>query len=168
MWKIYCGFCFVFDEHAKDKNEELLIINNKCIIHKKDLTLYCKECNKHLCVFCVENMEDNIHFNHTIENLYKVIPSTKIINNIKNAINKEKTIFEEYFILIDEWKIKINNILDNYKQKLKDKISLIEKLFSIFNRYLEHYTYYKNFNYFDDYCRNDNDLENAKMLTYNI
>ena len=25
--KIYCGFCFVFDEHIKENNKELLLIN---------------------------------------------------------------------------------------------------------------------------------------------
>jgi hypothetical protein len=32
--------------------------------------------------FYVEDTEENIHFKHTKENLYKIIPSTKEINYI--------------------------------------------------------------------------------------
>ena len=163
--KIYCGFCFVFDEHIKNNNnKELLLINNKCPVHRKDLTLYCKNCHEHLCIFCVEDTEENIHFKHTKENLYKIIPSTKEINYIQNEINKYKKIYEEYFSLLDEWKIKINYKIENYKQNLKDKMSLIEKLFTNFNRYFNHYTYYKNFKYFKDYIDDDRDISNAKKL----
>ena len=52
--KIYCGFCFVFDEHIKNNNnKEFLLINNKCPVHRKDLTLYCKNCHEHLCILII-------------------------------------------------------------------------------------------------------------------
>ena len=124
--KIYCAFCFIYDEHIKDNNKDLLIINNKCTIHKKDLTLYCKDCHKHLCIFCFEDTEDNIHYGHDIKKLYKIIPSNKEVNEIKNLINNEKKIFEQYFSLLDYWTQKIINAIERYKQIIRDKISLKE------------------------------------------
>ena len=162
--RIYCGSCYLYDEHIKNNNQELLIINDKCKKHKKDLTLYCSKCNEHLCIYCIENNEDNIHYNHNIKNLYEIIPSQKELNEIKDDINKIKNIYEEYISLLDNWKIKIKNKIDNYQQNLRDKISLFEKMFYNFNRYYNNYTYYNNFRYFNDYIMSHNDLSNAEML----
>ena len=164
--KIYCGFCFILDEHIKDKNKELLLINNKCTIHKKDLTLYCKKCHKHLCIFCVENSESNNHCEHIIENLYKIIPSTKEVNEIKYSINEEKKYMKNISIyqILGHWTKKIINVIDRYKQIITDKLSVKEKLFSNFNIYFNHYAYYQNFEYFKNYNKEDKDLLNAKKF----
>ena len=162
--KIYCVFCFIYDEHIKDNNKDLLIINNKCTLHKKDLTLYCTDCHKHLCIFCHKDNEDNNHCEHDIENIYEVIPSLKEINELKEEIKKEKKIYEDYISLIDEWKKIIVNKIENYKRNIRDKISLIEKMFYNFNKYYNNYIYYENFNYFIKYHYNDKDLSNAEFL----
>ena len=44
-------------------------------IHKKNLTLYCKQCHEHLCIFCAEQSKDQIHHRQNIEFLYNVIPT---------------------------------------------------------------------------------------------
>ena len=144
--KIYCGFCYIYDEHIKNNIEHLLIINNKCKYHKKDLTLYCKKCNEHLCIFCAEKSKDKLHYNHPIDNLYNIIPSENEINEIKNIIKEDKILYEEYISLLDEWMIKLNNKINIYKQNLRNKISLLEKLYYNFYKYFNHYVYYKNFN----------------------
>ena len=110
--KIYCNLCLVLDEHIRDNNKNILLIDNKCSVHKKDLTLYCKDCHKHLCMYCVDDSEDNIHYKHSIENLYKIKPSTNKIDKIKKQIIENKKLFEEYFSLINDWKIKINNQIE--------------------------------------------------------
>ena len=161
--KIYCGFCFILDEHIKDNNRELLLINNKCTLHKKDLTLYCTKCHKHLCIFCVEDSKGHDH-GYNIENLYKVIPSIKEVDEVKNSIEAQKKIYEEYFSLLDYWTKKIISVIERYKQIIRDKISLKEKLFSNFNRYFNHYAYYKNFKNFLIYNRIDKDLSSAKKF----
>ena len=165
--KIYCEFCFFYDEHIKENNKELLMINNKCEIHKRDITLYCTECQKHLCIFCLKDTESKTYCSHYKENLYEIIPSSKDINKIKAEINKEKKIYEDYISLLDEWKKIINNKIENYKQNLRDKISLIEKMFYNFNKNFNDYIYYKNFNYFINYHNSEKDLSNAKMLLEN-
>ena len=43
-------------------------------------------------------------------------------------------------------------------------MSLLEKMFSNFNKYFNHYIYYQNFKNFKNYIDNDKDLSNAKML----
>ena len=162
--KIYCGFCFVFDEHIKENNKELLLINNKCTIHKKDLSLYCLNCKQHLCIFCSENNDNDIHIEHDIESLYNVIPSKKGINEIKDEIDKDKKLYEKYIYLLDEWILRISNKIDNYKQNIRDKISLLEKLVYNFNKYFNNYTYYKNYEEIQKYIYNDHDISNAEIL----
>ena len=148
--KIYCGFCYIYDEHIKDNTEHLLLINNRCKIHKKDLTLYCKECHEHLCIFCAEQSKDQIHYEHTIEKLYDIIPTENDISKIKNKIKEDKILYEEYINLLDEWMIKINNKIEVYKEKLRNKITLLEKMFNNFYKYFTHFAYYKNFEYFSN------------------
>ena len=42
----YCGLCFMNVEHLKNNISNLIITNNKCQIHKKDLISYCFNCKK--------------------------------------------------------------------------------------------------------------------------
>ena len=162
--KLYCALCIIYDEHIKKiKNKDLLSINNKCKNHKKDITLYCNNCKEHICIYCTENNIDN-KYEHDITNLYEIKPSKKELNEIKEEINKIKNIIEEYILLLDNWKIRINNKIDNYKQNLKDKISLLEKMYYNYNIYYNNYTYYNNFNYFKNHIKYDEDISMAETF----
>ena len=158
----YCGLCFMNDAHIKHNLNNLIITNNKCKIHKKELILYCLNCKKNLCLLCINEDENKIHEKHNIEYLNDIIPSINDINEYKDEIIKTKEIYEQYILLINEWLIKLNSKMKEYIKYLRDKILLIEKLFFNFNKDFNNYTYYKNFNYFS--IRDDYDLEKAKEL----
>ena len=42
----------------------------------------------------------------------------------------------------------VNNKIKVYKEKLRNKITLLEKMFNNFYKYFTHFAYYKNFEYF--------------------
>ena len=54
-----------------------------------------------------------------------------------------------------------------YKQRLRNKICLFEKIFFNFNKYFNNYTYYLNFNNFYEYNLNDNEIKKAESLIKN-
>ena len=98
----YCIPCSYFHEHIKKNLNEICVINeNKCAIHEKDFTSYCKNCIKYLCHFCIKE-----HNNHEVIILNEIIPSKNSIDQIKNEIkikvNKFSEIYENYFNLLDE------------------------------------------------------------------
>ena len=144
--KIFCCSCFIKDEHIKNNIDNLILINNKCSVHQKDISLYCKKCKKHLCIFCIKEDENNIHQGHQIEYLNKIIPSINDTKQFMEKIKEKKKIYNEYIALLDEWRIKINNKIEQYQKNLINKISLMEKMFSNFNKFFNNYSYYNNFN----------------------
>ena len=86
--EIYCSSCFIFHEHFKIDFNNLSIINNKCPLHKNELTKYCVECDKNLCIYCIKDEENNIHKHHEIICLFDLIPCLNDINNFKKIINE--------------------------------------------------------------------------------
>ena len=151
---VYCCYCFNLDEHIKYNINNLLLTKKRCLIHKKDFTLYCINCKKNLCIFCAK---DKIHTkeNHDIKILYKIIPSENEIESINNKIKERKEANKELIKSLDEWEIKVHNKLEELKKNLLYEIELMEKMFSNYNKYFLNYTYFKNFEYFYKHMEKD-------------
>ena len=148
----YCCYCFKFDEHIKNNIDNLMITKKRCLIHKKDLALYCFDCHKNLCIYCTkEDKEKNPHYQHQIKNINELIPPQNEIDNLNYKIKKRKERYKELIQLLDEWEIKIYNKIEELKRNLMYEIELMEKMFSSFNKCFLDYTYFKNFEYFKDY-----------------
>ena len=148
---IYCGLCFIYDKHIKNNIDNLLLYNNKCSIHKKELIIYCLDCKKNICLFCIKDGKNDTHEHHALKYLNKIIPSAYDIDEFNNKINNAKKIYEEYILLLDEWLYKIKYKINEYKENLRNKISLLEKMFFNINKNINNYIYYKNFNIFKNY-----------------
>ena len=54
--KIYCTSCFISDVHIKKNLHNLKIISNKCSKDQRELTYYCLDCRKKVCLFVKPNM----------------------------------------------------------------------------------------------------------------
>ena len=174
---IYCGACFILDEHINKDISNLIINTNKCTIHKKDLTHYCTKCNKNLCIYCIKDTEENNI--HECICLVDLMPSSNKIKDLKSKIKKRAQNYENIINIIDIWKKKIISKIDELKQNLKDEIDLMEKMFSNYNKYFVNYTYFQNFEYFYDYisqkdsdkfknCENLQNLTNVLFKIFNI
>ena len=161
---VYCCYCFNLDEHIKNNINNLLLTKKRCLIHKKDFSLYCVNCKKNLCVFCAN---DKIHTKgyHDIKSLYKFIPSDNEIENVNHKIKERKETYKELIQSLEEWEIKLHNKLEELKKNLLYEIELMEKMFSNYNKYFLNYTYFKNFDSFKEYMDRDN-LKFDKCYSY--
>jgi len=165
--KIYCCYCFKYDEHIKNNIDNLMITKKRCLIHKKDLVQYCFDCRKNLCIYCTKENEDkNPHYQHRIKNLNDLIPPENEIDKLNHKIKKRKERYLELIQLLDEWEIKLYNKIEELKKNLKYEIELLEKMFSNFNKCFLDYTYFKNFEYFRDYMSDTYSSKFDKCYTF--
>lgn len=165
--EIYCCYCFKLDEHIKNNIDNLMIIKKRCLIHKKDLVQYCFSCKKNICIYCTkENKEKNPHYEHIIEDFKDLIPSENEIDKLNHKIKKRKERYRELIQSLDEWEIKIYNKIEELKKNLMYEIELLEKMFSNFNKCFMDYTYFKNFEYFEDYMDNTYSSKFDKCYTF--
>ena len=78
----------------------------KCEIHDKELTSYCADCRKMICIYCLKN--NNSHMEHKIKYILDMMPSTNEINSLKERIKEKSKIFKKLIILISNWQKKLN------------------------------------------------------------
>ena len=131
----------------KDKNinlDDKLI--NKCQRHDIDISYYCENCQKNLCIFCMgKNSEDNEHINHKIINFSDIIPDENEINVNNNKLSqkilKNNSLIEE----LKKCKIEICSLIDDIINKLISEKLIYQMLIKNFNwKYLD-YIKYKNY-----------------------
>ncbi len=165
--KLFCGSCFVLDEHIKNNINNLSITNQKCLNHKKEFTHYCTNCKKYLCIHCINDDEkSNIHKNHLLSNLIDLVPSENKINKIKKKIDQKLKKNEEFVGILDQWERQIIRKFKQLKQKLKDEMDLFKKMFYNLNNYFANYSYLKNFEHFYYYINNEEMNSHAKYYLY--
>ena len=157
--KIYCIKCVLNDSHLKQnyndisENSGLL---EKCLIHDKEFSLYCEDCKKYFCFYCLINNEykDNHSKEHKVVNLLNLIPSKNEIDNLKNKINEKKNFYEDIIDSINEWQRTMREKSNRLKQNLRDEICLLEKMIFNFNQFFLNKTYLSLFNNIKDYVNN--------------
>ena len=164
--KLYCSSCFLSDLHIQKDWKKLEIITNKCPKHKNDLTLYCLECEKKVCPFCLKKFNDenkNPHKNHNIQNILDIIPSLYQINTLKEKILKKEEAYNILFKSLDEWQVELKKRVERIKQNLRIEIGIYKKLFFNFNQDYMDYNYY-----FDclDFLRDIKDYNNKKLKDF--
>jgi len=165
--KLYCCYCFKFDEHIKTNMDNLIITKKRCLIHKKDLVQYCFNCQKNLCIYCTKDKADkNPHHEHNVAYLYDMIPTEDDIEQLNYKIKKRKERYLELIDSLDEWEIKLYNKIEELKKNLMYEIEFMEKMFSNFNKYFMNYTYFTNFKYFKDYMCNTYSKKFDKCYTF--
>ena len=150
--KKYCCKCYIEDiQKNGHKNKENNYINNRCPIHCNDLTEYCSNCNKNICISCTMSVE---HKNHKIVCFRKCMPSDQKIESLKIRIKEKSKFYENLIQKIDEWNRKITQKIEELKQNLRDELSLLEKIIFNFNNNFRDYTYFENFNYINNNITN--------------
>ena len=154
--KIYCSNCFFKDEHFKENIDNINLMTNRCPKDQNELSSYCLNCDQKFCSFCFKKYEEkNPHKNHKIVNITNSIPSLEKIKNLEEKIRKKSDAFDSLIKSLNEWQNELNKKIERIKKKLKNEISIIQKLFLNFNIDYIDYTYYSNFNEFysviDDY-----------------
>ena len=155
----YCCKCYIKDiQKNGHKYNDNIYMNNRCLIHNNDLTEYCSNCNKNICIFCTMSVE---HKNHQIIYFHNCMPSDKEIENLKIRIKEKSHFYEKLIIKINEWKKKITQKIEELKQNLRDEISLLEKIIFNFNNKFRDYTYFENFKYINN---NINSTTNNQYL----
>ena len=154
--KLYCSNCFTLDEHIKKSIKNLSQLSTKCHNHNKELSNYCIDCDKNLCIFCINNTDT--HTNHNIKDIVDLMPSRHKINSLNDKIKKKSEYINKLINSIENWQKKFNQKIENLKQNLVNEIILIEKLYLNFNQYFQNYFYYTNFNnFYDDFDNMNNE-----------
>jgi hypothetical protein len=127
--KIFCCRCHIKDiQENGHKYKVNNYTNNRCRIHYNDLTEYCFNCNKNICISCSTSVE---HTNHKTIYYRNCMPSDNDIENLKIKIKEKSQFYEKLIEKLDEWSQKFSLKIEELKQNLKDEISLLEKI--IFN-----------------------------------
>ena len=157
--KKYCCKCYIKDiQENGHKFKDNNYTSNRCSIHNNDLTEYCSNCNKNICISCSMSVE---HKNHKIICFRNSMPSDKEIESLKIRIKEKSNFYEKLIKKIDEWNRKITQKIKELKQNLKDEISLLEKIIFNFNNNFRDYTYFENFKYINN---NINSTTNNEYL----
>ena len=126
-----------------DKNHKIIDYDKKnyiCKIHKDSYISYCEKCKINLCFQCEE-----LHKSHQIISFRSIFPN---INEIKEEIKKFKS------------------LIDNFKNKIKQIISILNKtIFCIENYYNINYSIINNFEIQE---KNYQVLQNINEVNKNI
>ena len=141
----YCIKCYGFycekELHSLKEGHDILIpINNidTCCFeknhNKNNIMYYCKDDNKNICFFCVNNE----HKKHKIEE-FEFIENEKI-REIKNNINKAKenlylflNKINSFIVKLEEFIKEIRNKYNKYKENNEIEIKLVEDLIHIYD-----------------------------------
>ena len=161
--KKYCCKCYYIKDIQENghKYKENNYKNNRCPIHNNDLTEYCSNCNKNICMCC---MSDE-HKNHKVICFHDYIPFNIDVENLKIRIKEKSKFYGQLIQKIDEWNKENNNSkVEELKQNLRDEISLLEIIIFNFNKNFRNFTYFKTFKYINNYINSLNNTTNNKYL----
>ena len=150
--KIFCCRCHIKDiQENGHKYKVNNYTNKRCRIHYNDLTEYCFNCNKNICISCSTSDE---HTNHKTIYYRNCMPSDNDIENLKIKIKEKSQFYEKLIEKIDEWSQKFSLKIGELKQNLKDEISLLEKIIFNYNKNFRNYLYIENLNYINNTINN--------------
>ena len=134
--------------------------NEICEKHNYNISGYCKECKKNICLFCIfENQDKNKAPIHNIIKYENIMPTNYMYNNIYKEIEKRETFINDFINKIDEWKKETYLLLnksEELKNKLKDEITFIKSITKNYNKKFLNYTYITSFNNIYNYLINNN------------
>ena len=143
--------------------------NYKCLIHGKNFTAYCLDCNMNICESCVSLHPDA---NHEVIRFHNLKPKDNYIEEIKAEIDSQKAILDNFYE-------NSKKILENVYKYL-NKYIIIEKTF--LNRYKKNEinfqllqnirnrsiffdnTIFQDLNKFNDEQKEDKKLNSLKMI----
>ena len=155
--KLYCPMCLFDDEHIKFNSNLISKKFNKCQLHNYTKNNYCINCCEYICDLCKKNETCK---DHDVKNILDIIPSANKINSLEEKIKEKKIYIQNIIISIDKWLIKLNEDINSLKQNLERTIEIYEILFTNFSQQFLNYTYHSNFEYFNQFIDNNNDLLN--------
>ena len=104
-------------------NQDNKIIQNKCELHNKTISLFCFTCNNHFCSECKSK-----HMKHSFQDLEDIkINENDLIEEEKTVREKTSLLFEKYFETYKEEK-NISGRLKKYKDEIiRFKYFIIQK-----------------------------------------
>ena len=147
--KWYCSSCATF--HMRPKINHRMItkdyFNPNCMICKRELAYYCKDCKKNVCTCKYKD-----HSNHDIKTLKAIKPNVNI-NKVKENIDKGENLLSNYF----------PSLIGHRIDSLEKQIKAIQKKYDEFAlKSSEHINFIKTL--YASYCHNPNSLN----LCYNL
>ena len=161
--KLYCISCFLSDMHIRKNWINLQIITNKCSKDKNELTYFCKDCQQKVCPFCLRILKNYPHKKHEIESILDEIPSSYILNSLKEKILKKEKYYEKIFESLDEWLVELNKKIERIKENLRTEIRILKKIFFNYNQNCMDYNYYIDCFYFNN---NINEYNNIYLKNF--
>ena len=154
----------------KTLNEENYIFN-KCSFHNYNISEYCKDCGRNVCVFCLSEE----HSSHNILSYSQLLLNKKEKEKLNNDLSKNIKEIDELLSNIKNWIEKINNktnlLITNLNLYKKYYITLTKSYRPILNyEYLSYYNELKkelNTNIFNDnlinFIKYKNNFEKKSM-----
>lgn len=116
MQRFFCVKCQ--KKHLKQKKNHSLILTTKlgvfCPFHNLSYTNYCFNCNKNICLKCV-----NKHISHKIVTFSKIKPPQQEINQKKMDINRARTELKKVEMV---FKDSINHIYNKFNKLIEHKL----------------------------------------------
>ena len=126
---------------------------NKCKKHNLDISHYCKNCNKNLCVFCFKEKDnEKDHQDHCIINIKDLLPKDEDIEKNKKLLNEKLNMNDEIITKMIKWKNEIISKVENAIELIESD-SKINKL--IINNF---YWKYLNYNYYNSYVNTSKNI----------
>ena len=134
-----CPLCFKKHLFINNSNKHTLVkyINRFCYckLHNINFISYCKTCKNNLCQLC----EEEHNKKHDIILFKQIMPNSDKINEIKNEIELEKS-------LLDEYEQNIQNLINYTSIYLKNKLSESNMIYDTILHFLDNLNNYQNIN----------------------
>ena len=146
-------------------NSNCLNINTiYCTKHNSPYEKYCSNCSLDLCIFC-----ESFHINHNILPYENIIPTNKEISLITKTIDKYTEDYNNILLLISDWQNKIDRLILNFQNQLKNNNIMKFNINYIYN-YKKENTNFTSILKFRKIVKNllgnQNEEYNIKMLNY--
>ena len=93
--KIICPDCCQ-KRHHDDGHYKVEVENRnyKCLIHDKNFTSYCLDCNTNICDSCIS---DHPEANHEVLKFHNLKPKESYIKELESEIESQKAILNNFY-----------------------------------------------------------------------
>lgn len=134
---------YIYNEKEKHYNYIINYFRKKedCPNHNYNISEFCKQCNKNICVFCNKD-----HGGHEREKYAEIIPTHYNYDKIKEELKNQENYLDSLLLKLDKWKEEMYIMIERLKILIKDEISFIKKFCSNYNEKFLNFNYINNFN----------------------
>lgn len=160
--KLFCIKCI--NSHTKENKNKQTIFNSNnrfCALHNMKNEFFCECCKIHICQEC-----KSLHESHEIIFISENFTYNKKRKVINSTIDEYKKKIENLLDYINQKKIEIDKRFNNLKDFLNCLLYLNEKLLKKFNYSVFDYYNYHNFELFYEFQNNESSFDKSKNMNY--